>query len=372
MRTSTMRGAASYFTVSVTPWRAQPDGVSMTSEMICVRRPTHEDHFANEHHLACFEKWRGGPGFCIMAAMGGVRQWLEYAAMWLVLKTAGLLPRRAARAYGAGVAILFFGLVPRLRRIALFNLKLAFPEWSDEKRRTVVRGMIRQLGWMGGEFSQLPSYTAERIKEIVALDGLENFLAAERRGKGVLVLTGHFSAWELAPFAQARLGHPLSFLAREIENTRVDALVNSYRTLSGNKPIEKNQSARAVLRVLSEGGTVGILADQNTILEEGVFVEFFGIPACTTTGIARMALHTGASVVPGYLLWDAAINKYRLRFDAALELSRTGNAEVDVIENTARFTKVIEGIVRKNPEQWVWVHKRWKTRPAGEKSIYPF
>src|SRR5580693_7641204 len=307
-----------------------------------------------------------------MAGMRGVRQWLEYAAMWLVLNTAGILPRRAARAYGAGVAFVFFAFVPQLKRIALFNLKLAFPDWSEEKRREVVTGMIRQLGWMGGEFSQFPKYTAERIKEIVELDGLENFLAAERDGKGVLVLTGHFSAWELAPFAQARFGFPLSFLAREVENPRVDALVNSYRTLSGNQPIEKNQSARAVLRVLGDGGTVGILADQNTILEEGVFVDFFGIPACTTTGIARMALHTGAAVVPGYILWDAALGKYRLRFDAALELARSENTEADVLENTARFTKVIEEIVRNNPEQWVWVHKRWKTRPAGEKSIYPF
>jgi Kdo2-lipid IVA lauroyltransferase/acyltransferase len=307
-----------------------------------------------------------------MTAMAGARQWLEYAAMWLVLKMAGILPRRAARAYGAGIAFVFFAFVPRLKKIALFNLNLAFPEWSDERRREVVRGMIRQLGWMGGEFSQFPKYTAERTKEIVMLDGLENFLAAKGARKGVLVLTGHFSAWELAPFAQARFGYPLSFLAREVENARVDALVNSYRTLSGNKPIEKNQSARAVLRVLGEGRTVGILADQNTILEEGVFVDFFGIPACTTTGIARMALHTGAAVVPGYLLWDTRIGKYRLRFDAALELSRTGNTEKDVLENTARFTKVIEENVRKNPEQWVWVHKRWKTRPPGEKSIYPF
>jgi KDO2-lipid IV(A) lauroyltransferase len=307
-----------------------------------------------------------------MAAMVGARQWLEFAAVWLVLTTAGILPRRVARAYGVGVAFVFFALVPRLRRIALFNLKLAFPEWSDEKRRDVVNGMIRQFGWMGGEFSQFPKYTAEHVKEIVDLDGLENFLVAERGGTGVLVLTGHFSAWELAPFAQARFGYPLNFLAREVENGRVDALVNSYRMLSGNKPIEKNQSARTVLRVLGEGGTVGILADQNTILEEGVFVDFFGIPACTTTGMARMALHTGAAVVPGYLLWDSAIGKYRLRFDPALELSRSGDTESDVLANTARFTKVIEEIVRKNPEQWVWVHKRWKTRRAGEESVYPF
>jgi KDO2-lipid IV(A) lauroyltransferase len=304
--------------------------------------------------------------------MNGVRQWIQHAAVWLVIKTAGILPSGISRACGAGVASISFALVPRLRRIAMFNLKLAFPEWSEEQRRGVVREMVRQLGWLGAEFSQFPKYTAERIKEIVVVDGLDNFLAAEREGKGVLILTGHFSAWELAPFAQARFGHPLSFLAREVDNPIVDALVNSYRTLSGNKPIEKNQSARAVLRVLGDGGTVGILADQNTLREEGVFVDFFGIPACTTTGIARMALHTGAAVVPGYILWDPTIKKYRLRFDPEVELVRTGNAEADVHANTARFARVIEEVVRKNPEQWVWVHKRWKTRPAGEESIYPF
>jgi len=304
--------------------------------------------------------------------MTSVRQWLEYVSTWLVLTTTGALPRRIARAYGAFFAFTVFMFTPALRRIAMFNLKLAFPEWNDAQRRGVVHGMVRQLGWLGAEFSQFPKYTAERIKEFVVVDGLDNFLAAERTGKGVLILTGHFSAWELAPFAQARFGHPLSFLAREVDNPMVDALVNSYRTLSGNKPIEKNQSARAVLRLLSDGGTVGILADQNTIQEEGVFVDFFGIPACTTTGIARMALHTGAAVVPGYILWDPTIKKYRLRFDPEGELIRTGNAEADVDTNTARFARVIEDVVRKNPEQWVWVHKRWKTRPAGEKSIYPF
>lgn len=322
-----------------------------------------------------FARWRGRLGFCIMASMTGVRQWLQYAALWLVLKTAGLLPRTAARVFGAFVVHMIFVLVPRLHRIAMFNLRLAFPDWDDDKRRHAIRGMVRQLGWMAGEFSQFPKYARApvgQMEQIVALDGLENFLAGERAGKGVLVLTGHMSAWELAPFAQARFGHSLYFLAREVDNSRADTLINSYRMLSGNKPIEKNQSARTVLRVLNQGGTVGILADQNTLPEEGVFVDFFGIPACTTSGLARLALHTGAAVVPGYILWDAALNKYRLKFEPPMELARTGKTEDDVRENTARFTKVIEEFVRTHPEQWVWVHKRWKTRPQGEQPIYPF
>jgi len=254
----------------------------------------------------------------------------------------------------------------------MFNLQLAFPDWNEGQRRRVIRGMIRNLGWMAGEFSQFPKYTRERIEQIVVLDGMDNFLAGERKGKGALILTGHMGAWELAPFAQARFGHPLHFLAREVENNRVNELVNSYRTLSGNKPIEKNQSARAVLRVLNEGGTVGILADQNTLPEEGVFVDFFGTPACTTTGIARMALHTGAAVIPGYIFWDATIDKYRLKFEAAVELTRTGNLDTDIGENTARFKKVIENFARQYPDQWLWIHKRWKTRPPGEKPLYPF
>jgi KDO2-lipid IV(A) lauroyltransferase len=236
----------------------------------------------------------------------------------------------------------------------------------------VIRGMIRQVGWMAGEFSQFPKYTRENIKRIVAVDGAEHFEAARARGKGVLFLTGHMSAWELAPFAHALYGHPLHFLVRPVANRRVDALINSYRCFSGNAPIEKNRAARAVLKVLGDGGTVGILADHNTVIEEGVFVDFFGIPASTTSGLARIALRTDATVVPGFLRWDEPSGKYRLGFAPAVELSRTGDEERDVVENTARFTKIIECFVRAHPDQWLWVHKRWKTRPPGEKQIYPF
>ena len=301
-----------------------------------------------------------------------MREWMEYAAAWVGLKALGLMPRPVARFVGATFARVSCAIRTPLRRAALFNLKLAFPEWSDAKRRQVVRGMIRQIGWMAGEFSQFPNYTRTNIERIVVFDGFENFDVARRRGMGVLFLTGHMSAWELAPFAHALYGYPLHFLVRPVANRRVDELINRYRCLSGNKPIEKNRSARAILKVLSEGGTVGILSDQNTALEEGVFVDFFGIPASTTSGLARIALRTGAAVVPGFLSWDKVRRKYRLRFEPAVELARTRDEEADVVENTARFTRVIEEYVRAHPDQWLWVHKRWKTRPPGEKPIYDF
>jgi KDO2-lipid IV(A) lauroyltransferase len=299
-----------------------------------------------------------------------VREWLEYAAAWLLLKTIGAMPRTVARFTGARVAAFLFWVRPGLRRAATENLRLAFPDWDKKQRQAAIRGMVRQLGWMGAEFAQFPRYTKKNIDRIVLLDGFENFAVARERGKGVLFLTGHMSAWELAPFAQALFGNPLHFLARAIDNSRVDALVTRYRCLSGNAPIEKNQSARSVLKVLVGGGTVGILADHNTLLAEGVFVDFFGIPACTTAGLARFALHTDAAVVPGFLHWDAALRKYRLCFEPAVELVRSGDDGTDIRENTQRFTRVIENQIRRHPDQWLWVHRRWKTRPPGEPPMY--
>src|SRR5947209_4682229 len=216
-------------------------------------------------------------------------------------------------------------MLPKLRKTAEVNLRIAFPEWSDAQRKAVVRGMLRNLGWMAAEFARFPKYSKENIEQIVVLDGHDNFLKGQRRGKGVLYLTGHIGAWELSSFAHALYGFPLHYMARPLDNARVDALVNRYRCLSGNQPIFKNESARVLLKILKDAGTVGILADQNTMLEEGVFVDFFGTPACTTTGITRVALHTDAAVVPGYAYWDEGIRKYRLRSEPPEELMRQGD-----------------------------------------------
>jgi len=297
---------------------------------------------------------------------------LQYAVAWTLIKTLGVLPRGVARVVAAaGVGLLLLAL-PKLKKTAMFNLRLAFPEWTEAQRRSTLKKMTRNLGWMAAEFARLPSYTRENIESVVILDGHENFLAGHSRGKGVLYLTGHIGAWELSSFAHALYGFPLHYMARPLDNQRLDAMVNEYRGLSGNKPIFKNESARVMLRILKEAGTVGILADQNTMPEEGVFVDFFGTPACTTTGIARVALHTDAAVVPGYAYWDENLRKYRLRFEPPVELVRTGDAERDIVANTQRFAKVIEEIVRKYPEQWVWIHARWKARPKGEAPIYDF
>jgi Kdo2-lipid IVA lauroyltransferase/acyltransferase len=301
-----------------------------------------------------------------------MKEWIAYAVVSSVVKLAGALPHSLARALAEGLARVLFAVTPKLRKTAEFNLKLAFPQWTDAQREATIRAMVRSLGWMAAEFARMPHYTRKNIEEIIVLDGHENFLEGQRRGKGVLFLTAHMGAWELSSYAHAVYGYPLHYTARPLDNAHLDGLVNRYRGLSGNAPIFKNESARLMLRILKEAGTVGILADQNTMREEGVFVDFFGVPACTTTGIARVALHTGAAVVPGYAVWDESLEKYRLRFEPPLELVRTGDAERDIVENTQRFAKVTEEIIRKYPEQWVWVHARWKTRPQGEPPLYDF
>ena len=301
-----------------------------------------------------------------------MREWVEYAVVWIFLKGLGVLPRPVSRSVAAGITRIVYALMPKLKKTVAVNLRIAFPDWSDAQRAAVARGMVRNLGWMAAEFAHFPKHSRENIEQVVELDGNENFLEGQRRGKGVLFLTGHIGAWELSSFAHALYGFALHYMARPLDNPRVDALVNSYRSLTGSKPIYKNESARNVLKILHQGGTIGVLADQNTMPNEGVFIDFFGKQACTTAGIARLALHTDAAVVPVYAYWDDAAAKYKLRFEPPLNLVRSGDTQKDIVENTRRFAKVLEGIIRNFPEQWTWVHARWKTRPEGEPPLYDF
>lgn len=297
---------------------------------------------------------------------------LQYAVAWTFVKILGVLPRPVARGLAAGAVRALLLFLPKMRKTAQLNLQLAFPMWSRARRRETLNGMARNLGWMAAEFARLPKYTRENIEDVVILDGHENFLEGKNRGKGVIYLTGHIGAWELSSYAHALYGFPLHYMARPLDNAPLDQLVNEYRGRSGNRPVYKNEAARQMLKVLKEGGTLGILADQNTMPGEGIFVDFFGKAACTTTGIARVALHTDAAVVPGYAYWDAGLRKYRLRFEPPVELVRTGDAERDILENTQRFTKVIEEIIQRHPEQWVWIHARWKNQPDGAPAVYHF
>jgi len=299
-----------------------------------------------------------------------VRDRLEYAIVWFWIKVVGLLPRPLARAKGISLGLLVYFLHVRLRRVGLRNLELAFPQMPRRQRRRILRGVFVSLGRQLAEVCLFPRYTRENVGKIVIYDGFENFERACARGKGVLFLTAHLGAWELSAFAHSLQGHPLWIVMRSLDNARVDHLLQSYRTMHGNRTVDKDDFVRGLLAAMKAGEVVGILMDTNMTPPQGVFVDFFGIPAYTASGLARIALRTDAAVVPGFTIWDPTLRKYRLRFDPALELIRTGDSEKDVVANTANFTKVIEDYVRRYPDQWLWVHRRWKTRPEGEAPLY--
>jgi Kdo2-lipid IVA lauroyltransferase/acyltransferase len=301
-----------------------------------------------------------------------VREHLEYALVWSWIKILGLLPRPIARAIGISLGLTVYAVHGRLRRVGLRNLTLAFPEMPEHDRRRLLRGEFISLGRQLAEVCLFPRYTRENISRTVVYDGFENYENAYKRGKGVLFLTGHLGAWELSAFAHSLNGHPLSIVMRSLDNPYIDAFLQSYRTMHGNRTVDKDDFVRGLLSAMRNGETVGILMDTNMTPPQGVFVDFFGIPACTAGGLARIALKTDAAVVPGFTVWDSKQGKYILRFDPAVELIRTNNNdnEADIVANTAKFTKVIENIIRQYPDQWLWVHRRWKTRPTGEPPLY--
>jgi KDO2-lipid IV(A) lauroyltransferase len=299
-----------------------------------------------------------------------MRQKLEYAVVWVLVKAVGALPRSLARAAGISVGWLVYILHRRLRHVGMRNLALAFPEKTRRQRAKILRGVFVSLGRQAGELCLFPKLTKDNVRQVVVYDGFENFDRAFARGRGVLFLTAHLGAWELSAFAHSLQGHPLQVIMRPLDNPYIDRLTRQYRTLHGNVMLEKDESMRGILKAMRAGRTAGVLMDTNMMLSQGIFVDFFEIPACTTSSVARVALRTGAAVVPGFTIWDPALRKYRLRFEPELKLIQTGDDEKDVIANTALFTSVIEDYVRRYPDQWLWVHRRWKTRPEGEPPLY--
>jgi len=295
---------------------------------------------------------------------------LQYWPVALFVRFVGILPRPLAHGVGILVGKAVYYLHPRLRRVGHRNLQIAFPEKSVADRRKILSGVYVSLGRLLGETCLFPRYTQKNAAEIATYQGFENFEAAQERGCGVLLLTGHFGGWEVGSFFHSLQGHPMKIVVRPLDNPYVDALVGHYRGLHGNAMIGKQEFARGLISAMRNNETVGILMDTNMTPPQGVFVNFFGVAACTASGLARVALHTRAAVVPAFTIWDPVLRKYRVEFDRPVELVHTGNDEADAVTNTASFTRIIEQYVRRYPDQWLWVHRRWKTRPPGEPPLY--
>ena len=295
---------------------------------------------------------------------------LEYLIARSLLAMFGVMPLRAALAAGSTLGRCGYYFSGRLRRTGERNLELAFPDLDARRREDLLRGCFLNLGRLLGAFSHFGKESPGALQALIECEGLEHLDAAIQSGRGVILFTGHVGAWELSSFALSLFGYPLSFLVRRIDNPKIEALVDRARTRRGNRTIDKRSAAREMLQLLQAGGTLGILVDLNTLDREGIFVDFFGRPASTTFILAKVALRTEALVLPVFAPWDKQRRRFLLKIDKPLSYNGTGDKEEDVRRLTQLFTSVVEKYVRLYPDQWLWIHRRWKTRPPGEPGIY--
>jgi KDO2-lipid IV(A) lauroyltransferase len=300
--------------------------------------------------------------------------WIEYAGARMLLALLGLLPRGAAVAVATGVVLLLPKVVGSLRRTGMRNLETAFPDKTQTEREDILRGTFENLGRVLGDLSQFPKYDREKLAELIDYDlddtskALYNLNKEQKRG--VLITTGHLGNWEMLVLGFAALYEPISYLARPLDNPKLDDMLNERRTRFGNDPINKSNSAMLAMKILRDGGILGILADVNVHPKEGVFVPFFGVDACTTSGAALMAIRSNALIFPTFCVWQKDEGRYKFVHGDVIAPADTGDRKRDIVETTAAFTAEIEKIIREYPDQWMWIHKRWKTRPKGEKDLY--
>jgi KDO2-lipid IV(A) lauroyltransferase len=287
-----------------------------------------------------------------------------------VARSLGRIPRGLARLLSGLLAFAVYHAFGRLRRTGERNLAMAFPDLSSNAKKTILRGVYRHLGWQLVEFCRMTRYTPENIHRWFRTEGLEHYLAAQASGKGVLIVTGHLGAWELSGFYHSLMGHTLGVVVRSLDNRRLDSFVNAMRCMHGNKVIPKDDFGRGLLASMRAGQTVAILMDTNMTPPQGAFVKFFGRDACTATGLAHIARKTGAAVLPAFMLWEPSERRYVLHFGPRIEIPNTNDTAADILAGTQLCTQAIEAWIRRYPDQWLWIHRRWKTRPAGEPSLY--
>ncbi|MBI3698051.1 MAG: lysophospholipid acyltransferase family protein [Acidobacteria bacterium] len=305
-----------------------------------------------------------------MSKHGALRDLVEWTLIWPILKTLENLPLPLARVESRCLAHLLRWATPGLVRVARHNLSFALADLPQAEREAIIRGVYRTLTRSLLCFARFPHLSRDNIADWIRYQGYEHFELALARGKGVLFLTAHLGNWELSALAHGLYGNPMHIVVRPLDNPRLDRLIARYRTLSGNRIIEKTDSPRRIFEALAANHAVGMLIDQNASPDNGVFVEFFGKQACASTGLTKIALRTGAAVIPGFALWDAAEGRYVLRFWPPVEMTLSGDSDADVRTNTQRMHTVLEQIIRQHPDQWLWIHRRWKTRPAGEPPLY--
>jgi KDO2-lipid IV(A) lauroyltransferase len=297
-------------------------------------------------------------------ARSPIRNRLEWAFVVVLLAVLRSLPRAAAEQVAYALFSLLRAFVPRYTRIARRNLDLAFPGLSQRRKQACLDGCFRNLARTLATLARFPTITRANVGDWIQYEGFDNVRQALAQGHGVIFATGHLGNWELSAYAYGLLTAPMCVVVRPLDNPLLDRIATRYRSMSGNCVVSRRDLARPLLATLHANRAVGILADQNTTPDRGIFVDFFGTPACVDAGLAKLAAHAGAPVVPGFAFWSEDDRRYRLKFYPPIQT--TGDPRAD----TQAVQAALEGAIREHPEQWLWIHRRWKSRPDGEPTIY--
>lgn len=309
-----------------------------------------------------------------MADKSKLQIWIEYAAARSVMGALGAVPGWLAVRIGIAIAWVTYHLHGKLRMVGRRSLELAYPEKSAAERTALLKGSFRSLGRTLGVACGFRKVTRENINDLIDVEFDDEFAAAFKKARderrGLVILTGHVGNWELFALAYSIFFGPSNLLSRRMDNPKLDRLIGEFRSAFGNRQIDKVNAAAPILKILRSGEAVGILADVNSHPKEGVFVPFFGIPACTTSGVAMLALRANALIIPMFAVWNEARGRYAMIGGPIIEPVSTGDREADIERITGEFTAAIERVVRQYPEQWIWMHRRWKTRPAGKPELY--
>lgn len=309
-----------------------------------------------------------------MAKKGRPQIWIEYLIAKAIVGFFSLLPRMAAMRLGVLTGRAAYHLIGHLRRVGLRNLELAFPDSTSPERETILKAAFGNMGRVLGVVSQFTRMDAAKVGELIEYTPDPLFDAAYQKtkadGRGRIILGGHMGNWELGAFAYPTFFEPFDFIARKADNPMIEQMIFDIRTRLGNRQMDKTNVTGSMLRLLRNGGNVGVLADVNSHPKEGVFVPFFGIQACTASGVAMLATRANAAIVPSFAYWSEEKRKYFYYHEDIIEPVNTGDRKRDIEETTALYTAALERAIRKYPDQWIWIHKRWKTRPPGEKELY--
>jgi KDO2-lipid IV(A) lauroyltransferase len=280
------------------------------------------------------------------------------------------LPRRLVLALGRGLGRLWGAFDQRHLRIAADNLRQAFPDWDEQRVLRTARGVYAHFGAILFDILWMDGRSREELLAITDVEGLEGARAAVASGRGVVCPTGHFGNWEFQGVASALLVGPFAVVARPLDNPDLDRRLVGLRTSTGNTVIYKRRALTQIMQTIRDGGVVAIVIDQNVQEKDGIFVDFFGRPACTTTVAAALALKMDCMIVPVRCPLGPD-GRYRMVYGPPVEWEGEGRGPEAVAALTQQLTSIIEGWVREHPEQWLWLHRRWKTQPASTPSPAP-